>query len=115
GVSAVFDSVGKDTLLASLDCLRPRGILVSYGQSSGPPPPLETGLFAQASLFFARPVLGHYTATREELMQSAASLFDVVQSGAVRIRVGQSYALRDAATAHRDLEGRKTTGSTLLI
>jgi NADPH2:quinone reductase len=116
GVRAVFDSVGKDTFAGSLECLAPRGMLVLFGQSSGVVPPLELSrLAAGGSLFVTRPTLNHYVATREELVQSAGRLFDLVGRGAVRIDVGQTYALRDAAQAHRDLEGRKTTGSTVLL
>jgi NADPH:quinone reductase len=116
GVRAVFDSIGKETFAASLDCLAPRGMLVLFGQSSGVVPPLDPSLLAaRGSLFLTRPTLNHYIATREELVQSAARLFDLVGRGAVRIDVAQTYALRDAAQAHRDLEGRKTTGSTVLL
>jgi NADPH2:quinone reductase len=116
GVRAVFDGIGKDTFDASLACLAPRGTLVLFGQSSGVVPPFELGrLGAGGSLFITRPSLGHYIATREELTQSAARLFDLVGRGAVRIDVGQTYPLRDAAEAHRDLQARKTTGSTVLL
>jgi NADPH2:quinone reductase len=116
GVRAVFDSVGKDTFSGSLACLAPRGMLVLFGQSSGVVPPLDLSrLAAGGSLFVTRPALNHYVATRDELVQSAGRLFDLVGRGAVRIDVGQTYALRDAAQAHRDLEGRKTTGSTVLL
>jgi NADPH:quinone reductase len=116
GVSAVFDSVGKDTFAASLDSLRPRGLLVLFGQSSGVVPPLELSqLAAKGSLFLTRPSLAHYVASRSDLELSAGRLCAVVSSGAVRIEIGRSYALRDAAQAHRDLEARKTTGSTLLL
>lgn len=116
GVAAVFDSVGKDTFAASLDCLRPRGIMVLFGQSSGVVPPLELSqLAAKGSLFLTRPTMGHYVATRPELLASASRLFEVVSSGAVQIEIGQTYSLREAARAHRDLEARRTTGSTLLL
>jgi NADPH2:quinone reductase len=115
GVRAVFDSVGKETVAGSIDCLAPRGMLVLFGQSSGVVPSLDVAKLAAKSLFFTRPTLGHYIATRDELVQSAARLFDLVGRGAVRIDVGQTYPLRDAAQAHRDLEGRKTTASTLLL
>ncbi len=116
GVRVVFDSVGKDTFSGSLDCLAPRGMLVLFGQSSGVVPPFDLSrLAAGGSLFVTRPSMAHYLATREELVQSAGRLFDLVGRGAVRIDVGQTYALRDAAQAHRDLEGRKTTGSTVLL
>jgi NADPH2:quinone reductase len=116
GVSVVYDSVGKDTFLKSLDCLRPLGMLVSFGQSSGKPEPLDPGLLgAKGSLFLTRPSLMVYTAKREDLLASAAELFSIVISGAVKIEINQTYALRDAAQAHSDLESRKTTGSTVLI
>ena len=115
GVGVVFDGVGKRTFDDSLASLRRRGMLVLFGQSSGPVAPINPGLLAGGSLFLTRPALGHYIATREELVTSTSRLFEVVASGAVKIDVGQSYALRDAAAAHRDLEARKTTGSTLLI
>jgi NADPH2:quinone reductase len=116
GVRVVFDSIGKETFSKSLECLAPRGMLVLFGQSSGVVPPFDLSRLAAAgSLFVTRPSLGHYVATREELVQSAGRLFDLVGRGAVRIDVGQTYPLRDAARAHRDLEGRKTTGSTVLV
>ena len=110
----VYDSVGKDTFLKSLDCLRPRGLMVSYGNASGPPDPIAPALLAQkGSLFLTRPTLFSYTAMREELEQSAEELFDMVRSGKVKIEIGQRFALEDAAEAHRKLEARKTTGSTV--
>lgn len=115
GVSAVFDGVGKRTFDASLACLATRGMLALFGQASGMVPPFDPALLARASLFLARPVLGHYVAARDELVTAATRLFEVVGRGAVKVDVGQSYALWDAAAAHRDLEARKTTGSTLLI
>ena len=115
GVRAVFDSVGKETVAGSLDCLAPRGMLVLFGQSSGVAPAIDPARMAAKSLYFTRPSFTHYLATRDELVQSAGRLFDLVGRGAVRIDVGQTYALRDAAQAHRDLEGRKTTGSTVLL
>jgi len=116
GVPVVYDSVGKDTFLKSLDCLRPLGMMVSFGQSSGKVEPLDTGLLAaKGSLFLTRPSLMAYTAKRADLVASAAELFEMVQKGVVKIEVNQTYALMDAAQAHRDLEGRKTTGSTLLL
>jgi len=111
----VYDSVGKDTFLKSLDCLNPRGLMVSYGNASGPPDSIAPGLLAQkGSLFLTRPTLFHYIARREELEQSAAELFELVLSGRVRIEIGQRFALSDAAQAHRALEARRTTGSTVL-
>lgn len=112
----VYDSVGKDTFEGSLDCLKMRGMFVSFGQSSGPIPPFNLATLSQkGSLFATRPTLFNYIAKREELEAAAAALFDVVASGAVRIRVNQTYPLADAARAHADLEGRKTTGTTILI
>jgi len=112
----VYDAVGKDTFPASLDCLKPRGMFVSFGNASGPVPPFPMTLLSQkGSLFATRPTLFSYVATREELEESANALFDVVARGVVAIRVNQRYALADAAKAHADLEGRKTTGATVLI
>jgi NADPH2:quinone reductase len=116
GVDVVYDSVGQATFMQSLDCLRPMGTMVSFGQSSGPVPPLDLGvLAARGSLFLTRPSLMHYTARREDLLAHARDLFEVVVAGAVKIRIGQEYRLQDAARAHRDLEARKTTGSTILL
>lgn len=116
GVAVVYDGVGKDTVAASLDSLARRGMLVSFGNASGPVPAFEPAMLSlRGSLFFTRPSLMDYTATTEELRASAAALFDVVARGAVTIQVHQTYALRDAAQAHRDLEGRRTTGSTVLL
>ena len=115
GVRVVFDGVGKSTFDASLACLATRGMLALFGQSSGVVASIDPALLAKASLFLTRPVLGHYVATREELVQSAARLFEVVASGAVKIEAAQTYPLADAARAHADLEGRKTVGSTLLL
>jgi NADPH2:quinone reductase len=116
GVPVVYDSVGKDTFEQSLDCLAPRGMLVAFGQSSGNIPPLNLGILSQkGSLYVTRPTLRTYTAARDDLLASAKELFDVVQSGAVKIEINQTFALRDAAEAHRALEGRNTTGSTVLL
>lgn len=116
GVPVVYDSVGADTFLKSLDCLRPLGMMVSFGQSSSKIDPLDTGLLgAKGSLFLTRPSLMSYTAKRADLVASADELFDVVGKGVVKVEVHQTYALKDAAQAHRDLEARKTTGSTLLL
>jgi len=116
GVHVVYDSVGADTFARSLDCLRPLGLLVVYGQASGPVPPFDLAeLMRKGSLFLTRPTLVTHTAKSEDLQAGAAELFDVVKKGAVNIRVRQTYSLRDAAQAHRDLEARKTTGSTVLI
>ncbi|MDX8524812.1 quinone oxidoreductase [Mesorhizobium sp. MSK_1335] len=112
----VYDSVGADTFPASLDCLRPLGMFVSFGQSSGPIPPFSVSLLAQkGSLFATRPTLFVYNAKREDMVASAQALFDVVLSGAVDIKINQRYALKDAAQAQSDLEARKTTGTTILI
>jgi len=116
GVDVVYDSVGKDTFLPSLDCLRPRGMIVNFGNASGPAPALDVLLLSQkGSLFVTRPTLMTYTASREDLVAAAQDLFDVVGRGAVRIEVNQRYPLSETAQAHRDLEARKTTGSTILL
>ncbi|MEM7407984.1 MAG: quinone oxidoreductase [Pseudomonadota bacterium] len=116
GVPVVYDSVGADTYSASLDCLAPLGMMVSFGNASGPAPAVNPGdLAGRGSLFFTRPTLMTYTAKRADLVASAAALFDVVAQGAVNIEVNQRFALADAAEAHRALEGRQTTGSTLLM
>ena len=116
GVPVVYDSVGKDTFDGSLDCLRPRGTMVSFGNASGPIPPFNVlTLSAKGSLYLTRPTLFHFIDTQEGLKRTAGELFRVVRSGAVRIEVNQTYALKDAAAAHRDLEARKTTGSTVLL
>ncbi len=116
GVSVVYDGVGKDTFTASLDCLRPRGLMVSYGNASGPVPPIAPlELTRRGSLFLTRPTLFHYTGKASELARGARELFEVVASGKVRIHIGQTYPLAEAARAHADLEARRTTGSTLLI
>lgn len=113
-VPVVYDSVGRDTFAKSLDCLAPLGVMVLFGQASGPVPAFELGqLAAKGSLFITRPTLFTYTAKRADLEASAGALFEVVASGAVKIAVNQTYALSDAATAHRDLEARRTTGSTV--
>jgi len=113
-VPVVYDSVGRDTFAKSLDCLAPLGMMVLFGQSSGPVPPLDLGqLAAKGSLFITRPTLFSYTAKREDLLASAQDLFDVVASDAVKISVNQTYRLADAAEAHADLEARRTTGSTV--
>ncbi|WP_315729635.1 MULTISPECIES: quinone oxidoreductase [unclassified Bradyrhizobium] len=115
-VPVVYDSVGKDTFLKSLDCLAPLGVAVLFGQSSGAVEPLNLGLLAQkGSLFVTRPTLFTYAAKRDNLVAMAKELFDVVQSGAVKIEVHQTYPLKDAARAHADLAARKTTGSTVLL
>jgi NADPH2:quinone reductase len=111
----VYDSVGRDTFLKSLDCLKTRGLMVSFGNSSGPPDPIAPGMLAQkGSLYLTRPTLFHYIATREQLEQGARELFDMVTGGKVKIEVKQSFPLKDAAEAHRQLEARQTSGSTIL-
>lgn len=115
GCDVVYDSVGKDTFPASLDCIKPLGTWVSFGQSSGALPDFNMGILSQkGSLFATRPTLFSYVAEREDLEETANDLFDVVASGAVKISVNQSYDLKDAQKAHEDLEGRKTTGQTVL-
>jgi len=115
GVDVVYDSVGKDTFPGSLDCLRVRGLWASFGQSSGPIEPFNIGILSQkGSLYATRPTLFTYIASRSELEASANALFDVVARGVVKIGVNQRYRLEDAAQAHIDLEGRKTTGTTVL-
>jgi NADPH2:quinone reductase len=111
----VYDSVGRDTFMKSLDCLKVRGLMVSFGNASGAPDPMPPNILAQkGSLYLTRPTLYHYIATREQLEQSASELFEIVSSGKVRIEVKQRFPLKDAAEAHRQLEARKTTGSTIL-
>ena len=115
GVDVVFDAVGQATFMKSLDCLRPMGWMVSFGQSSGKVAPLDVNMLtAKGSLYLTRPSLAHYTARREDLVAGAKELFSVVEQGAVKIEVCQTYPLSEAAQAHKDLEGRKTTGSTIL-
>jgi NADPH2:quinone reductase len=114
-LSVVYDSVGRSTFMKSLDCLRPRGLMVSFGNASGPVEPFSPLVLSQkGSLFLTRPTLFHYIATRPELEQSATDLFDVVRAGKVKVEVKQRFALKDAAEAHRALEARETTGSTVL-
>ena len=116
GVPVVYDSVGADTFMKSLDCLRPLGMMVTFGQSAGPVAPLDTQeLSKRGSLFLTRPTLFTYVAQRADLLQTSQELFDVVSSGKVKIEVNQTYALKEAAQAHSDLEARKTTGSTILL
>jgi NADPH2:quinone reductase len=116
GADVVYDSVGKDTFFASLDSLRPLGLMVSYGNASGPVPPIAPlELSKRGSLFLTRPTLFHYIAKRVDLERGARELFDVVGSGAVRAEVGQTYPLQEVSRAHRDLEARRTTGSTVLL
>ncbi len=113
-VPVVYDSVGKDTFMKSLDCLQPLGLLASFGQSSGAVGPFDAGILAaKGSLYLTRPTLGTYTAKREDLLATAQDLFAVVGAGHVKIEVNQTYPLKEAAQAHRDLQARKTTGSTV--
>ncbi len=115
GVPVVYDSVGKTTFAKSVQCLAMHGMVVLFGQSSGPTDPVDPAVLAPGSYYLTRPTLMTYTKQREDLEASAAALFDVVGNGQVRIEINQRYALAEAEQAHRDLEGRKTTGSTLLI
>ncbi len=115
-VPAVYDSVGKDTWNASIDCLAPLGLMVSFGNASGPVPPVDIGILsAKGSLYLTRPTLATYTSKRADLEKVAADLFDVVGKGVVKIEVNQTFPLKDAAAAHIALESRKTTGSTVLV
>jgi NADPH2:quinone reductase len=116
GVPVVYDGVGKDTFVESLDCLAPLGLMASFGNASGAVAPVNIGILAQkGSLFLTRPTLVNYTSAREDLLTAARELFAVVKKGAVKITINQRYPLREAAQAHRDLEARKTTGSTVLL
>jgi NADPH2:quinone reductase len=115
GVRVAYDSVGQATFNGSLDCLRPLGVLALFGQSSGPVKSFDPALLARASCFLTRPSLFHYVAAREDLLTAARELFEVVQSGRVKIEVRQTYPLAEAARAHADLESRKTTGSSVLL
>jgi NADPH2:quinone reductase len=114
GVPVVYDSVGKDTFDGSLECLKAFGMMVSFGNASGPVPPFDLRAL-KGSLYITRPSLGPYTARRSDLLTTASDLFDAVHSGKVKIEINQRYPLKDAAQAHRDLEARKTTGSTILV
>jgi NADPH2:quinone reductase len=116
GVHVVYDSVGQATFMRSLDCLRPRGLMVSYGNASGPVPPVAPlELSRRGSLFLTRPTLFHYIPTRASLVRAAQELFDLRARGVIGVRVGQTYPLQAAARAHGDLEARRTTGSTVLV
>ena len=116
GVPVVYDGIGKDSFTGSLDSLRPLGLMVSYGNASGPVAPFSPAILAaKGSLFLTRPTLMTYVAAREDLVKSANALFSVVKKGAVKIRINQTYPLSEAVRAHQDLEGRKTTGSTVLL
>lgn len=115
-MQVVYDSVGRDTFEKSLSCLAPRGMLVLFGQSSGAVPPFDPQvLAARGSLFLTRPTLGHYTLTREELLGRAGDCFAAMRSGALRVRIGAEFELAQAARAHQELEGRRTTGKVLLL
>jgi NADPH:quinone reductase len=115
GVPVVYDSIGKDTFLAGLDCLQPRGIMVTYGNASGPVDPFSPSILAaKGSLFVTRPTLAHYTRTQAELQETADDLFAVIASGAVKIAINQRFALKDAAKAHDALTSKQTTGATIL-
>jgi NADPH:quinone reductase len=116
GAAVVYDSVGRSTFEGSLDCLSPRGMLVLFGQSSGPVPPFDPQLLnSKGSLFLTRPSLGHYVATRDELLARAADLFQWLEEGALEVRISRKYPLADAAAAHAALESRSTTGKLLLV
>jgi NADPH2:quinone reductase len=116
GVAAVYDSIGKDTFITSLDCLRPHGVMVTFGNASGPVEPFAPAELAKRhSLYVTRPVLFDFIATREDPMAAAGELFDVIGSGVVKININQRYPLAEAAQAHIDLEARKPTGSTVLV
>ncbi len=116
GVRVVYDAVGKDTFEGSLDCLAPLGLMVSFGNASGPVPPVSPLVLSQkGSLFLTRPTLMHYTARREDLLATAADLFSVIREGVVKVRIDATYPLREAAAAHAGLEARQTTGSTVLL
>lgn len=116
GVPVVYDSIGRDTFQGSLDCLRPLGMMVTFGNASGPVPPVDTlELSRRGSLYLTRPTLFTYAAKRSDLLHMAGELFEVVQSGRVKIEVGQTYPLREAARAQEDLAARRTTGSTVLL
>ena len=116
GVPVVFDSIGKDTFMDSLACLRPLGLMVSFGNASGAVPPVDIGVLARmGSLFLTRPTLFTYAARRSDLLAMASELFDLVVAGTLRVEINQRYALKDVAQAHRDLEGRRTSASSILL
>jgi NADPH2:quinone reductase len=116
GVPVVYDSVGKDTFAASLDSLKPLGMLVSFGNASGKVPPVDIGILAQkGSLYLTRPTLATYTATRPDLEATAKEVFDVVREGKVKVEIRHTYPLAEAAQVHRDLEGRRTVGSIVMV
>jgi NADPH2:quinone reductase len=116
GVSVVYDGVGRTTFMPSLDCLSPLGLMVSFGNASGPVEAFNLGVLAQkGSLFVTRPTLMTHTANRAQLVKGARAVFSAIRRGVIKIEIGRTYPLREAAQAHRDLEGRKTSGSTLLL
>ncbi len=116
GVDVVYDGVGKDTFEKNLNVMRLRGMLVLYGMSSGPVPPVDPAkLSEKGSLYMARTTLAHFTATREELLARSSSLFGMISAGKLRVQVARKYPLADAALAHRDMEARKVAGKLLLI
>jgi len=115
GVPAVYDSVGRDTFEKSLSCLRPYGTMVLFGQSSGAVEPIDPNILQKGSLYLTRPTLATHAAAREDLEEGARELFEVLQGGQVRVSINQTYRLRDAAEAHRQLEARQTTGSSVLL
>jgi NADPH2:quinone reductase len=116
GVAAVYDSIGRDTFFASLDCLRPHGVMVTFGNATGPVDPFSPAELAKRhSLYVTRPILFDFIDTRDRLLEASTALFDVISKGVVKIRVNQRYPLAEAAQAHRDLEARKTTGQTILL
>jgi NADPH2:quinone reductase len=116
GVPVVYDSVGKDTFMASLDCLKPRGLMVSFGNASGKVSPFDIGILSQkGSLFLTRPTLATYTATRADLEATARDVFEVIREGKVNVEIRHTYPLAEAVQVHRDLEGRKTVGSVVMV
>jgi len=115
GADVVYDAIGRDSLARSLEALAPRGHIVSYGQAAGPLEPLDIASFAAKSATVSRPNYGHYVGSPAQLRPLARELFEAIRAGILRVEIGQRYALRDAAQAHRDLEGRRTTGSTILL
>ncbi|HEY2110969.1 MAG TPA: zinc-binding dehydrogenase, partial [Dongiaceae bacterium] len=115
GCQVVYDAVGRDTFLSSYEALAVRGHLVSYGQASGPIEPVDVSGFVLKSAFLSRPNFGHYTGTPSEVRSITDRLFDALRRGILHVEIGQRYALRDATEAHRALEGRRTTGSTILL
>jgi NADPH2:quinone reductase len=115
GVPVVFDSIGGATFKDSLDCLAPRGYMISYGNASGSVDPVPlSDLVSRGSLYLTRPTMGTYCVAREDILAGTKALFDVMQAGHVKVAIGQTYALKDVPQAHRDLEARKTTGSTVI-